>query len=132
MRISKICAVLGCAIVAVIAYVSCTKWTSQDPQYLAEAFWSDVVPQTAFASAVLLLPAMALQFGGPFGKFAEKASVIYPLLLLATFWLLASTLDGLATPLIFLFFITPAAVFYALLVFIAGRLNNGAKSKHVP
>ena len=124
MKISKICAILSYAIVAVIAYVSFAKWTSQDPQYLAEAFWSAVVPQTAFACAILLLPAVVLQFGGPFGGFAEKAAVIYPVLLLGTFWLLAETADGLATPLIFLFFITPAAVFYALLVFIAGRLNS--------
>ncbi len=128
MKISKMAALIGCAIIAVEAYMSLTQWTSQDPKYLAEAFWPSVVPQTAIASLILLLPALALLFAGPFSRFVEKASVLYPVLLLAQFWLIASTLDGLATPLIFLFFVTPVAVFCAVLVFIAGRVKGIAKA----
>jgi hypothetical protein len=49
-------------------------------------------------------------------------------LLLAQFWLIASTLDGLATPLIFLFFVTPIAVFLAVLIFTIGISDSAAKS----
>jgi hypothetical protein len=128
VKISKISALVGGVIVAVEAAISLTLWTSQDPKYLAEAFWSSVVPQTAVASLILLLPAIALLFSGPFRAFAEKASILYPMLLLAQFWLIASTLDGLATPLIFLFFVTPIAVFLAVLIFIIGISDSAAKS----
>jgi hypothetical protein len=124
MKISKISALIGGVIVAVEVIVSMTLWTSQDPKYLAEAFWSSVVPETAVASLILLLPAIALMFTGPFRAFSEKASILYPVLLLAQFWLIASTLDGLATPLIFLFFVTPVAVFYAVVIFITGLITG--------
>jgi hypothetical protein len=128
MKISKLSALIGCAIVAVEAAMSLTLWVSDDPQYLAEAFWSDVVPQTALASVILLLPALALFFAGPFRGFVEKSSFLYPLLLLGQFWLISTTLDGLATPLIFLFFVTPIAVFLAVLIFIIGISDSAAKS----
>jgi hypothetical protein len=124
VKISKISALVGGVIVAVEAAISLTLWTSQDPKYLAEAFWSSVVPQTAVASLILLLPAIALLLFGPFRVLAEKASILYPVLLLAQFWLIASTLDGLATPLIFLFFIAPVAVFYAVAIFITGLVTG--------
>jgi hypothetical protein len=124
MKISKISALIGCLIVVVEAAMSLTFWTSQDPKYLAEAFWPSVVPQTAIASLILLLPAIALLFAGPFRAFAEKASFLYPVLLLAQFWLISSTLDGLATPLIFLFFVTPIAAFYAVAIFITGLVTG--------
>jgi hypothetical protein len=124
VKTSKISALVGGFIVAAQAAISLTLWTSQDPKYLAEAFWSSVVPQTAVASLILLLPAIALLFSGPFWAFAEKASILYPVLLLAQFWLIASTLDGLATPLIFLFFVTPMAAFYAVAIFITGLVTG--------
>ena len=67
-----------------------------------------------------------LLFAGPFRSFVEKTSFIYPVLLLGQFWLVSSTLDGLATPLIFLILIAPVAIIYALLVFIDGRMNHAA------
>jgi hypothetical protein len=124
LKTSKISALVGSFIVAVEAALSLTLWTSQDPKYLAEAYWLSVVPETAIACLILLLPAIALLFAGPFRPFAEKASILYPALLLAQFWLIASTLDGLATPLIFLFFIAPVAVFYAVAIFIVGLVTG--------
>jgi hypothetical protein len=124
LKTSKISALVGGLIVAVEAAISLTRWTSQDPKYLAEAFWSSVVPQTAVASLILLLPAIALLFSRSFRPLAEKASILYPVLLLAQFWLIASTLDGLATPLIFLFFVTPVAVFYAGVIFVTGIITG--------
>jgi hypothetical protein len=126
MKISKISALIGIAIVAVEFFLSFTQWSSQDPAYLAAAFWSVVVPENAVAGLILLLPAIVLLFAGPFRAFAEKTSVIYPVLLLAQFWLIATTLDGLATPLIFVLFVTPVAIVYALLVFIDGRINHAS------
>jgi hypothetical protein len=128
MKASKLSALIGCAIVAVEAAMSLTLWVSDDPQYLAETFWSDAVPQTALASVILLLPALALLFAGPFRGFIEKTSFLYPLLLLGQFWLISTTLDGLATPLIFLFFFTPVAAFLAVLIFIVGISDGAAKS----
>jgi hypothetical protein len=128
VKASKISALTGCAIVAAEAAMGLTLWVSDDPQYLAEAFWSDVVPQTALASVILLLPALALLFAGPFRGFVEKTSMIYPVLLLGQFWLIATTLDGLATPLIFLFFVTPVAVFCAVVIFITGIFDAAVKS----
>jgi hypothetical protein len=124
MKLSKISALIGGMIVAVEAIVSVTRWTSQDPEYLAAAFWPSVVPQTAIASLILLLPAIALMFAGPFRALAEKASLLYPVLLFGQFWLIASTLDGLATPLIFLFFVTPIAVLFAVGIFITGVVTR--------
>jgi hypothetical protein len=124
LQTSKISALVGSFIVAVEAAISLTLWTSHDPKYLEEAFWLSVVPETVIASLILLLPAIALLFAGPFRAFAEKASILYPMLLLAQFWLIASTLDGLATPLIFLFFIAPIAVFYAVVIFITGLVTG--------
>lgn len=128
MKISKIAALMGCGVVVVEAYVSLTQWTSQDPQFLADYFWSSVVPQNFVASLILLLPAIVLLYTGPFRGFAEKTSFIYPVLLLGQFWLVSSTLDGLATPLIFLILIAPVATIYALLVFIDGRINRVANA----
>jgi hypothetical protein len=128
MKISKVSALIGYTIVAVEAYVSLTQWVSDDPQFLAEAFWSSVVPQNAIACLTLLLPAIVLLFAGPFRGLVEKTSVIYPALLLTQFWLVASTLDGLATPLIFVILIAPVAAGYALLVFIDGQINRAAKA----
>jgi hypothetical protein len=108
--------------------VSLTLWVSDDPQYLAEAFWPDVVPQTALASVILMLPALALLFAGPFRSFVEKTSFLYPVLLLAQFWLIASTLDGLATPLIFLFFVAPVVALCAVVIFVIGLVDAAAKS----
>jgi hypothetical protein len=127
MKISKVSALIGCTIVAVEAYVSLTQWVSDDAQFLAEAFWSSVVPQNAIACVILLLPAIALLFAEPFRGLVEKTSVIYPALLLAQFWLVASTLDGLATPLIFVILIAPVAVIYALMVIIDGCINRADK-----
>ena len=127
MKISKISALIGGAIVAVEAYVSLTRWIPSDPQFLADYFWSSIVPQNAVASLILLLPAIALLFAGPFSDFVEKTSAIYPVLVLAQFWLVASTLDGLATPLIFVILITPVAVLYALLIFIVGQPKSESK-----
>jgi hypothetical protein len=124
VKLSKTSALMGGVIVAVEAIVSVTLWTSQDAKYLAEAFWPSIVPQTAIASLILLLPAIALLFAGPFRALAEKASLLYPLLLIAQFWLIASTLDGLATPLIFLFFVTPIAVLIAVGIFITGVVTG--------
>jgi hypothetical protein len=67
-------------------------------------------------------------YAGPFRGFVEKTSMIYPVLLLGQFWLIATTLDGLATPLIFLFFVTPVAVFCAVVIFIIGIFDAAAKS----
>ena len=128
MKTSKIAALIGCGIVAVEATVSLTQWVSDDPQFLADYFWSSVVPQNFVASLILLLPALALLFAGPFRGFIEKTSVIYPVLLLGQFWLVSSTLDGLATPLIFLILIAPVATIYALLVFIDGQINRVANA----
>jgi hypothetical protein len=128
MKISKLSGLIGCAIVAVEAAMSLTLWVSDDPQYLAETFWSDAVPQTALASVILLLPALALLFAGPFRGFIEKTSMIYPVLLLGQFWLIATTLDGLATPLIFLFFVTPVAALCAVVIFVIGLVDAAAKS----
>jgi hypothetical protein len=127
MKISKISALVGGCIVAVEAYVSLTQWIPDDSQFLADYFWSSIVPQNAIASLILLLPAIALLFAGPFSAFVEKTSVIYPVLVLAQFWLVASTLDGLATPLIFAILITPVAVLFALLIFIVGKPKGAAK-----
>ncbi len=126
MKVSKLAALIGCGIVAVESYVSLTQWTSQDPQFLADYFWKSVVPQNVAASLVLLLPAIVLFFAGPFSGFFEKTSAIYPILLLVQFWLVSATLDGLATPLIFLFLITPVAVGYAMLLFIDGQISRRA------
>jgi hypothetical protein len=126
MKISKISALIGIVIVAVEVFLSFTQWSSQDPAYLAAAFWSVVVPENAVADLILLLPAIVLLFAGPFRAFVEKTSVIYPVLLLAQFWLIATTLDGLATPLIFVILVTPVAILYALLVFIDGRINRSS------
>jgi hypothetical protein len=123
MKISKIAALIGCGIIALEAYLSLTQWVSDDPQFLADYFWSSVVPQNFVASLILLLPAIALLFAGPFRGFTEKTSFMYPVLLLGQFWLVAATLDGLATPLIFLILIAPVATIYALLIFIDGRVN---------
>lgn len=128
MKMSKLAALIGCGIVAMEAYVSLTQWTSQDPEFLVDYFWSSVVPQNFVASLILLLPAIVLLFTGPFRGFAEKSSLIYPVLLLAQFWLVSSTLDGLATPLIFLILIAPVATIYALLLFIDGRINRVANA----
>jgi hypothetical protein len=127
MKISMMSALLGGGIVAVEAYVSLTQWIPDDRQFLADYFWSSIVPQNAIASLILLLPAIALLLSGPFSAFVEKTSVIYPMLLLAQFWLVASTLDGLATPLIFVILIMPVAVLYALLIFIVGKSKGAAK-----
>lgn len=127
MKMSRLSAIIGCVIVAVEAYVSLTQWTSQDPAYLAEAFWSHVIPQNAIACLILLLPAIALLFAGPFRGFVEKTAFIYPLLLIAEFWLVSTTLDGLATPLIFLVLIAPVSAIYALLIFIDGRISGAAR-----
>jgi hypothetical protein len=119
---------VGCAIVAGEAAMSLTLWVSDDPQYLAEAFWPDVVAQTALASLILLLPALTLFFAGPFRSFVEKTSFLYPLLLLRQLWLISATLDGLATPLIFLFLVTPIAVFMAVVIFIIGIFDAAAEA----
>jgi hypothetical protein len=126
MKISKIAALIGCGIVAVEATVALTQWVSDDPQFLADYFWSSVVPQNFVASLILLLPAIVLLFAGPFRGFTEKTSFMYPVLLLGQFWLVSSTLDGLATPLIFLILIAPVAIIYAMLLFIDGRMNRAA------
>ena len=127
MKISKLSALIGGGIVAVEAYVSLTQWIPEDRQFLADYFWSSIVPQNAIASLILLLPAIALLFAGPFNTFVEKTSIIYPVLVLAQFWLVASTLDGLATPLIFVILITPVAVLYALLIFVVGKPKGAAE-----
>jgi hypothetical protein len=128
MKISKIAALIGCGIIALEAYLSLTQWVSDDPQVLADYFWSSVVPQNFAASLILLLPAIALLFAGPFRDFVEKTSFIYPVLLLGQFWLVSSTLDGLATPLIFLILIAPVAIAYAILLFIDGWINRVANA----
>jgi hypothetical protein len=128
LKISKIAALIGCGIVAVEASVSLTQWVSKDPQFLADYFWSSVVPQNFVASLILLLPAIVLLFTGPFRRFVEKTSCIYPVLLLGQFWLVSSTLDGLATPLIFLILIAPVAIAYAILLFIDGWINRAASA----
>lgn len=128
MKISKISAIIGSGIVAVEAYVSLTLWIPNDAQFLADYFWSSIVPQNAIASLILLLPAIALLFTGPFSALVEKACFLYPLLLLAQFWLVSSTLDGLATPLIFVFFIAPISVFLAAVIFAVGRSTHAAKA----
>lgn len=120
-------ALLGGGIILVEAYVSLTQWIPDDRQFLADYFWSSIVPQNAIASLILLLPAIALLLSGPFSAIVEKTSVIYPMLLLAQFWLVASTLDGLATPLIFVILITPVAVLYALLIFVVGKPKGAAE-----
>ena len=56
MKASRISALIGCVIVAVEAAMGLTMWVSDDPQYLAEAFWSDVVVQITVASLILLAP----------------------------------------------------------------------------
>jgi hypothetical protein len=89
LKISKIAAFVGCGIVAVEATVSMTQWVSDDPQFLADYFWSSVVPQNFVASLILLLPAIVLLFSGPFTGFVEKTSFIYPVLLLGQFWLVS-------------------------------------------
>jgi hypothetical protein len=126
MRVSKISALIGGTIVAVEAYMSLTQWVSDDPQFLADYFWSSIVPQNALASLLLLLPAIALLFAGPFSRFIEKTSLVYPVLLLAQFWLVSSTLDGLATPLIFVFFLAPVAVFLTVVIVVAGLITRAA------
>jgi hypothetical protein len=128
MKTSKLSALIGCVIVAVEAAISMTLWVSDDPKYLAEAFWPVVVPQNAVASLILLLPALALLFAGPFRGFVEKIAFLYPLLLLGQFWLVSTTLDGLATPLLFLILIAPVAAGYALLILIDGQINRAANS----
>jgi hypothetical protein len=128
LKISKIAALIGCGIVAVEATVSLTQWVSKDPQFLADYFWSSVVPQNFVASLILLLPAIVLLFKGPFRRFVEKTSFIYPVLLLGQFWLVSSTLGGLATPLIFLILIAPVAIAYAILLFIDGWINRVANA----
>jgi hypothetical protein len=124
IKISKISALLGSILTAVKTYLFLDKRISHDPQYLSDAFLSDVFPMLIIGVFTLLLPAIMLLFAGPFRNLVEKTSPIYPLLLAVGVWLANSMDDGLAYLIIMGVYILPATFVYALLVFIDGRIHR--------
>jgi hypothetical protein len=124
MKISKISALISCAITTAETYIYLDKRVSHDAQYLADAFLSDVMPSVIIGCVMLLLPAMALMFAGPFRNLVGKTSPIYPLLLAAGLWIANSVDDGMAFSLIVVIYIFPAMFAYAFFLFIDGRINR--------